>query len=205
MTEPEIADYGQSGDGLVVQLPGVDDFTRVRDIIQSTALLELKLVQDGPYPSKEAALGAHGGILPPDSELVPGPNGANGNATWYLVNRVAAVTGRDLSGAQPGLDENGRPCVKFTLNRDGAARFSQVTAANIGKLLAIVLDHRIIDSPANIISRIGDSGEITGSFTPQRAADISLVLRSGALPASITYEEKRRWGHHWARTRFAMA
>ncbi len=192
--EPEIAEYGQGDFELVVQLPGVDDPTRVKEIIQSTALLQLKLVQDGPYPSKEAALGAHGGILPPDSELVPGPAGSDGSSTWYLLNRVSAITGRDLSGAQPGLDENGRPSVHFTLNRDGAIRFGRITGASIGKLLAIVLDNRIVDSPAEIRGQIRDNGEISGSFTPQRAADISLVLRSGALPASITYLQEETVG-----------
>ena len=188
--EPEIADYGQGDYELVVQLPSVDDPSRVKDIIQSQAMLELKLVQDGPYPSKEAALGTHGGILPPDSELLPGPAGADGNSTWYLLNRVSAVTGRDLTGAQPGVDEQGRPSVNFTLNRDGASRFGRITAANIGKPLAIVLDNRIVDNPATIQGQINDRGEITGSFTPQRAADISLVLRSGALPASIAIESE---------------
>jgi preprotein translocase subunit SecD len=168
----------------------VDDPSRVKDIIQSQAMLELKLVQDGPYPSKEAALGTHGGILPPDSELIPGPAGTDGNANWYILNRVSAVTGRDLSGAQPGVDEQGRTSVNFTLNRDGAARFGRITGANIGKQLAIVLDNHIVDQPAVINSQINDRGEITGSFTPQRAADISLVLRSGALPASINIEQE---------------
>ena len=186
VVEPEIADYGQGDYELVVQLPGVDDPTRVKDIIQSTALLELKLVQGGPYPSREAGLGEHGGILPPDSELLPGPAGAEGTPTWYLLNRVAAVTGRDLTGAQPGLDEEGKPAIHFNLNRDGAARFGQITGANIGKNLAIVLDHRVVDSPAVIQGRITDSGEIKGQFTPQKTADIALLLRSGALPASIT-------------------
>ena len=72
VTEPTIAEYGQGDFELVVQLPGVDDPSRVKDIMQSTALLELKLVQDGPYPSREAALSAHGGVLPPDTELLPG-------------------------------------------------------------------------------------------------------------------------------------
>ncbi len=190
VVEPEVADYGQGDYELVMQLPGVDDMSRVKDIIQSQAMLELKLVQDGPYSSREAALASHGGILPPDSELLPGPAGPDGSSSWYLVNRVSAITGRDLSGAQPGLDENGRPSVHFTLNRDGATRFARVTGANIGKLLAIVLDNRIADAPAEIKSQIRDNGEITGSFTPQRAADISLVLRSGALPASIDIESE---------------
>ncbi len=187
--EPEIADYGQGDFELVIQLPGLDDQTRVRDIISSQAMLELKLVQDGPFPSKEAALGTHGGILPPDSELVPGPAGSDGNPTWYVLNRTAAVTGRDLSGAQPGVDEEGKPAVHFTLNRDGAQRFAKITAASIGKYLAIVLDHRLVES-AVIQGQIKDSGEIHGSFTAQRVADISLVLRSGALPASIKIEQE---------------
>jgi preprotein translocase subunit SecD len=188
--EPEIADYGQGDYELVVQLPSVDDPTRVKDIIQSQAMLELKIVQDGPFPSKEATLAGHGGILPPDGELVPGPAGSDGNPTWYILNRIAAVTGRDLTGAQPGVDEEGKPAVHFTLNRDGAQRFGTITAASIGKYLAIVLDHRVVDSPAVIQSQIRDSGEIHGSFTAQRVADISLVLRSGALPASINIEQE---------------
>ena len=187
VTEPTIAEYGQSDYELVVQLPGVDDPTRVKDIIQSTALLELKLVQDGPYPSREAALAAHGGVLPPDTQLTPGPTGQSGQETYYVVNRVAAVTGRDLSGADPSHDQAGRPSVNFTLTRDGAARFGRVTGANIGKLLAIVLDNRVFDAP-EIHGQIFDRGEITGGgFTPQKAQDLALVLRSGALPASIKY------------------
>jgi preprotein translocase subunit SecD len=185
VTEPTIAEYGQGDFELVVQLPGVDDPTRVKDIIQSTALLELKIVQDGPMSSRESALAAHGGVLPPDTQLLPGPTGQNGE-TWYLVNRVAAVTGRDLSGAEPSHDVNGRPSVNFTLARDGAARFGRVTGANVGKQLAIVLDNRVYDAPV-IQSQISDRGEITGPFTPQKVQDLALVLRSGALPASIKY------------------
>jgi len=187
VTEPTIAEYGQSDYELVVQLPGVDDPTRVKDIIQSTALLELKLVQDGPFPSREAALGAHGGVLPPDTQLLQGQTGQSGGETWYVVNRVAAVTGRDLSGAEPSHDENGRPSVNFTLTRDGAARFGRVTGANVGKQLAIVLDNRVYDAPV-IESQISDRGEIRGGgFTPQKVQDLALVLRSGALPATINY------------------
>jgi len=198
VTEPTIAEYGQGDYEMVVQLPGVDDPSRVKDIMQSTALLELKLVQDGPYPSREAGLAARGGILPPDAELLPGPSGASsgsegGGETWYLVNRVAAVTGRDLSGAEVSRDVNGRPSVNFTLTRDGAARFSRVTGQNVGKMLAIVLDHRVVDAPV-IHGQISDRGEITGGFTPQKAQDLGLVLRSGALPASIKYLQESTVG-----------
>lgn len=192
VTEPTIAEYGQGDYELVVQLPGVDDPTRVKDIIQSVSMLELKLVQDGPYPSKEAALAAHGGILPPDSELLPGPSTSSGQA-WYILNRIAAITGRDLSGASPSQDINGRPSVNFTLTRDGASRFGRVTGANIGKLLAVVLDNRVVDAP-EIHSQINDRGEITPLPTPQKAADLALVLRSGALPASIKYLSEQTVG-----------
>lgn len=194
VSEPTIAEYGGQGDyELVIELPGVDDPTRVKDLIQSTALLELKLVQDGPFPSREAALSAHGGVLPPDTELLPGPASQNGE-TWYLVNRVAAVTGRDLTGADPSRGTDGRPTVNFTLSRDGAARFARVTGANVGKLLAIVLDNRVVDAPV-IKNQISDRGEIEGGgFTPEYAQDLSMKLRSGALPASITYESENTVG-----------
>ena len=103
------------------------------------------------------------------------------------MNKIPAITGRDLTGAEPSKDINGRPSVNFTLNRDGAARFSRVTGQNIGRLLAIVLDRRVVDAP-EIHGQISDRGEITGgAFTPEKAADLALVLRSGALPASIKY------------------
>jgi preprotein translocase subunit SecD len=184
VTESTIAEYGQGDFELVVQLPGVDDPTRVKDLMQSRALLELKLVQDGPYSSREAALGGHGGILPPDTELLEGSE--KGNDAWYVVNRIAAVTGRDLTGAEPSHDQAGQASVNFTLNRDGAERFGRVTGENVNKLLAIVLDNRVYSAPV-IHSQITDRGEITGSFTPQQAQDLALVLRSGALPATINY------------------
>jgi preprotein translocase subunit SecD len=193
VTEPVIADYGQGDYELVVQLPGVGDPTEAKNVIQQTALLELKLVQDGPYPSKEAALGQHGGVLPPDTEVLPGPAGSNGESSWYVVNRISAVTGEDLSGAQPSRDANGRPDVSFNLTRDGAARFGRVTGENVGKLLAIVLDGHAVSAPV-INGQINDRGVIEGSFTEQQASDLALVLSSGALPASITYLQEETVG-----------
>jgi preprotein translocase subunit SecD len=191
VNETGISNYGQQGDyELVVELPDVTDPTRVKDIIQQTALLELKIVQDGPFPSREAALAAHGGVLPPESQLLPGqPDSGDANSgagdVWYIVNQVAAVTGRDLTGAQPSQDENGRPDIDFTLTRDGASAFAQVTGANINKRLAIVLDNRVISAPV-IENQIRDRGMIHGSFTTQQASDLALVLRNGSLPASIS-------------------
>jgi preprotein translocase subunit SecD len=193
VTEPVIADYGQGDYELVVELPSVSDPTEAKNVMQQTAMLELKLVQDGPYPSKEAALAAKGGVLPPDSEVLPGPAGSNGETSWYIVNRVAAVTGEDLTGAQPTRDANGRPEVSFNLTRDGASRFSRVTGENVGRLLAIVLDGRVASAP-EIHGQISDRGVIEGNFTEQQTSDLALVLSSGALPASITYLQEQTVG-----------
>jgi preprotein translocase subunit SecD len=188
VTEPTIAEYGKAEDfELVVELPSVDDPTRVRDIIQSTAFLEWKLVREGPFPSREAALAAHGGILPPDTQLLPGRNLSVGGGPdiWFVVDRIAAITGRDLTGAEPGTGSDGSPSVNFTLTRDGGTRFAQVTGANVGRNLAIVLDSRVQSDPV-VESQINERGEITHLQTIQESSDLALLLRSGALPASIT-------------------
>jgi preprotein translocase subunit SecD len=110
-----------------------------------------------------------------------------------VVRRTAAITGRDLRNARPTLDENNRPAVGFSLNQEGARKFGQVTGDNVGRLLAIILDGRVQSAP-RIDSRITDEGRISGNFTQQEASDLSLVLRSGALPASLTYLEERTVG-----------
>jgi preprotein translocase subunit SecD len=112
---------------------------------------------------------------------------------YYLVRRIAAVTGRDLRNARATLDENNQPAVSFSLNREGARKFGAVTGANVGRQLAIILDERVQSAP-RIDSRITDEGRITGSFTTQEVQDLSLVLKSGALPARLTYLEERTVG-----------
>jgi preprotein translocase subunit SecD len=189
--EVVIQKHGGPGENeVLVQLPGVDDPARVKNIMQSTAQLELKLVDSGPYPSPQAAAQNYGGVIPANLEVLPSvERGTNSEGTYYVVQQVASVSGRDLKGAYPSRDENGRPAVSFNLNADGAQRFGRVTEENIGKMLAIVLDKRIQSAP-RINGRITDSGIITGGaagFAPQAAQDLSLVLRSGALPASIKY------------------
>jgi preprotein translocase subunit SecD len=190
--EVVIQKHGGPGENeILVQLPGVDDPARVKGIMQSTAQLELKLVDSGPYPSQAAAAQNYGGVIPGNLEVLPSVERdvSSSEGTYYVVQQVASITGRDLKGAYPSRDENGRPAVSFNLNADGAQRFGRVTGENIGKMLAIVLDKRIQSAP-RINGRITDSGIITGGasgFTPQAAQDLSLVLRSGALPASIKY------------------
>jgi preprotein translocase subunit SecD len=198
VAEPIVARQGPA-DQILVQLPGVSDVDRAKEIIGRTALLELKLVEQGPFPSQETALQALGGTLPPDKVIVPGssdPAAAGGvtpGTVFYVLPRVAAVTGRDLRTSRPSVDENNLPSVSFTLNNDGAARFGTFTSTNIGRQLAIVLDDRVFSAPT-IQSRIDADGQITGSFSTQEAGDLSLVLRSGALPARLDTLEERTVG-----------
>jgi preprotein translocase subunit SecD len=193
VSEPNIAQHGEEGDQLLVQLPGISDIARAKDIIQSTALLELKLLEGGPAPTREALLQAHGGQVPPDMEIVSGaadPSSGESGTVYFLVRKVAAVNGSDLRSASVGLDENSKPAVMFSLKPDGARKFGQVTGSNIGRSLAIVLDDRVQSYP-RIDGRITSEGRISGSFTQQEAGDLALKLRSGALPASMTYLEER--------------
>ncbi len=191
VAEPSISRYGSSNDQILVQMPGVTDVARAKEIIRNTALLELKLVETGPSPSKEALLETYKGQVPQDMEVVSGAASAGDTGTvFYLVRKVAAVTGQDLRGAKPTIDENNRPAVSFSLKNEGARKFGKVTGENIGRYLAIVLDNRVVSAPI-IEGRISDEGRISGSFTSQEVADLSLTLRSGALPANLTYLEER--------------
>ena len=201
VAEPVIQEHGPVEEyQILVQLPGVDDPARVKDIIRSTALLEWKIVEPGfgPFPSREAGLSQSGGVVPEGKELLSSvrhfrDGSSESSEEWYLVNRVAAITGRDLKTANPTTDEFGKPAVSFNLTSDGANRFERVTGENIGKMLAIVLDGKVQSAPS-IRGQIRDSGQITGSFTREQANDLALVLRSGALPASLLYLEERTVG-----------
>jgi preprotein translocase subunit SecD len=195
VAEPSIAQQGANGDEILVQLPGVSDVERAKGVIGSPGLLELKIVENGPAGTKEELM--MNGQVPEGMEILPGVSdtSAGGPATtvYYLLRKVAAVSGRDLRSARPSLDERNLPAVSFTLNGDGAARFGNVTETNIGRYLAIVLDGRVQSAP-RIEGRITTDGRISGSFTQQEVQDLSLVLRSGALPARLTYLEERTIG-----------
>ena len=137
----------------------------------------------------------YGGTVPADMEVVPGIDETGGGLpAYYLLRRVAAVTGNDLRNARPTLDELNTPAVSFTLNQEGVAKFSRVTAQNVGRQLAIVLDGQVQSAPVIEAAITQAEARITGRFTQQQVADLSLVLRSGALPASLTYLEERRVG-----------
>jgi preprotein translocase subunit SecD len=197
VSEPVIQEHGLGQYQILVQLPGVDDPARVKEIMQSTAMLEIKQSLGGPYSSKESVLQEHGGVLPPDAELMPGRSigsrtSENGEA-WYLISRASAVTGRDLRTAEPSTDENGQPAVRFILTSEGGRKFYSFTSAHVGESLAVVLDGHV-QEVATIKEAIHDTGIINGRFTQQETQDLSMTLRSGALPAGIKYLEERTVG-----------
>jgi preprotein translocase subunit SecD len=197
VAEPIISRHTQD-DQILVQLPGVTDVARAKQIIRSTAQLELKLVEQGPFADEAQARQAHSGNVPPDLQILPGNTGGTvqggpRGTGFYVVRRVAAVTGRDLRNARVGVDQNNRPAVNFSLNSEGASRFGNFTGANIGRQLGIVLDNRVFSAPT-IQARIDNEGIIENMGSNQEAGDLSLVLRSGALPANLTYLEERTVG-----------
>ncbi len=200
LTEPTIQIHGRNDNEILVQLPGEGDPSRAKAVIQAGGQLELRLVEDpSPYPSQAAALAAHGGVLPPGTELVPGRsdsrNPQDTGEVWYVLSRTPVVTGRDLRSATENRNTNnpGQWQVNFSLSAEGARRFGPFTEQNVHRQMAIVLEHRVYSAPV-INSRIDDSGFIEGNFSQESAHDLALVLRAGALPASIKYLEERTVG-----------
>ncbi len=199
LTEPVIQQHGRADaeHEILVQLPGVSDPARVMELLKMSAQLEIQEVLDGPHASRQAAIAAHNGVLPPNSEVLPygqrGPDGVMVES-WYLLNRTPIVTGRDLRDALPQRDTQTQGWqAAFQLSREAGVRFGQFTGANVGKPLSVVLDNRI-KNVAEIQSRIEDQGVIQGLSGEQEASDLSLVLRAGSLPASVQYLEERTVG-----------
>ncbi len=194
VSEPVVARQGAL-DQILVQLPGVTDVARAKEIIRSTSLLELKQVEQGPVSDRAQLL--TDGQEPQGTEILPGVSstrtGEPGGVVYYRVIKNPVVSGRDLRNARPSLDENNRPAVSFSLKPEGATKFGNFTGSHVGSYLAIVLDHRVYSAPV-IEGRINDEGRISGNFTQQEANDLALTLRSGALPASLTYLEERTVG-----------
>ena len=196
LTEPVVQQHGRADAEfeILVQLPGVDDPARIKQIMQTAALLEIQEVKDGPFPSQQDALAKNGGVLPINTKLVKEMSrSAEGGDRWYLVTRTPVITGRDLRNARAGQDEYRKWEAGFSLSQDGGRRFGRFTESNVGNRLAVVLDNQI-RSVATIQSRIEDSGRITGLASEQEAFDLALVLRAGSLPAGIVYLEERSVG-----------
>ncbi len=196
VSEPVIV---RSGKRVVVQLPGVDDPERVKKLIKNTAFLEFRLTADGvaPASSRVALIESLGGRIPDGVEIFEQDTrddaGNVVNTSYWATEKKQVITGRDLRNAFPSTDEYGQPVVSFQLSRDGGNQFGETTGNNVGRNLAIILDKKLVTAPS-INSRITDRGIIQGGFTLQEAQDLSLVLRSGALPAGLTYLEDRTVG-----------
>ncbi len=187
-TEPSIQRQGE--DRILVQLPGVGDPSRVIQLIGKTAKMTFHLV-DERYPPG----GAMPSVPPPGDFYAELQNErtTGGKPLVYALNRRAVVTGDMLVDAQPTY-EQGRPVVSFRFDSIGARKFAQVTQANVGKPFAIVLDGKIISAPVIREPILGGSGIISGGFTTEEAKDLAVLLRAGALPASMKVLEQRTVG-----------
>jgi preprotein translocase subunit SecD len=194
VSEPVIQEHGLGENQILVQLPGVDDPARVRQIMQETGMLEIRQEFAGPFQTEQEAQADV--AQRPDAVVLPGQllkNGSSGTPEFYVVSRTAVVSGTDIRSATPSTSQSsGTDIVQFTLTADAGRRFGQFTAANIGNSLAVVLNGKV-RSVANIRDEIRDSGMIEG-LRRDEAQDLSKLLESGALPASIRYLEDRTVG-----------
>jgi preprotein translocase subunit SecD len=174
-------------DRILVQVPGLQDPTRLKQLLGKTAKLDFRMVDTGG--SVQQALQ---GQIPPDDDLL---YSSSQPKTPYLIEKRVLVSGADLTDAQPGFDQRtSEPIVSFRFNTSGARRFAQVTQENVGKPFAIVLDNEVISAPVIREPILGGSGQISGSFTVQSANDLAILLRAGALPAPLTIIEERTVG-----------
>jgi preprotein translocase subunit SecD len=191
VTEPVIQRRGGAGEHeILVQFPGETDPAKVKGIIGRPAVLQFRAVMGmTPFPTRAAALQQFGGVAPPGIEVIesqdPRPDGGR---DFWVVNARPVVTGRHLKSASVS-SEAGFPVVAFNFNAEGAAAFGNFTGQNIGKLLGIVLDSKMVSAPV-LEGRITDSGIIRGNFTQEEVMDLVLVLRSGSLPARMVYLEE---------------
>jgi len=205
VAEPTIQRMGASADRILIQLPGVEDPERVKDLIGSPAFLEWKLVrvppgvvaeQFRPPDNPQALTQMFGGHLPDDVEVLPEPTATSDGKTgliYWPVTKSSPITGNDLKNARRDQDRFGRAAVNFLLTADAGHRFQDLTRKYQGQLLAIVLDKKIISAP-RINAVIAEQGIIEGSFTLESAEDLALKLRSGALPAGMDILEERTVG-----------
>ncbi len=199
VSEPVIQRYGLGANEILVELPGVEDLDRIKDIIQSTSRLEVHEVAGNPdgYASEQEATASLGGVIPPDQYLVHGdPQGvsSDGGDHVFLLKRVSIVGGRDFRDASAiGPNDSGRQGVNFVLTNAGGQRFYDYTSTHVGSYMAIVLGDRV-KNVAVIKSAIRDNGQIEGQFSKEQIDALSLTLRTGALPASIIPIEQRTVG-----------
>lgn len=186
--EPTIQPQGARR--VLVQLPGIEDPARMKNLIGKTAKMTFHLVDLGG-----SIADAQAGRVPPGTELLPDAHetDVSGRPTLYLVKKRVVVSGENLIDAQPTFQQN-QPVVSFRFDTLGAKRFGDATTDNVGQLLAIVLDGKVISAPRIREPILGGNGIISGSFTVESAKDLALLLRAGALPAPLTVIEERSVG-----------
>ena len=183
LVEPTIQREG--ADRILVQVPGLQDPSRLKEILGKTAKLDFRMVDQSM--SAEQAIATH---PPADAEILDGEGGQK-----YLIEKRVLVSGADLADAQPGFDQrNSEPIVSFRFNSSGARKFAEATQQNVGKPFAIILDNKVISAPVIREPILGGSGQISGNFTVQQANDLAILLRAGALPAPLTVIEERTVG-----------
>lgn len=184
--EPSI--QRQGAERIVVQLPGVKDPDRIKELLGKTAKLTFHMVDDTATPDD-----ARAGRLPPGSMLLPSAENERGLPTSYVVKKRVEVGGDLLTDAQATF-QDGHPVVSFKFSAAGGKKFGDTTKENVGKALAIVLDGKVISAPRVNEPILGGSGVISGGFNVQQAKDLSMLLRAGALPAPLGVLEERTVG-----------
>ena len=197
LTEATVQQRREDADSeLLVQMPGVDDPARVKQIIQTAAKLEWYDVNGGPYANREDALSQSGGVLPPGTKLIgsPSTDQTSRGGGVYLVARNPVVRGADIRDARPEQSQMTNSWnTGFVLSQDAAKRFAKYTGANVGGRSAIVLDGKVLSAPT-IKSQISDQGVIEGAASQQDATDLAVNLKAGSLPASVIYEQENTVG-----------
>jgi preprotein translocase subunit SecD len=198
VSEANVAPYGLGDNEILVELPGISDPAKVEDAIKSTSKLAIYAVVSGPFENEQAALTSLNGVLPPDEWMAHGKATPSSPDQVYVLQRASVVEGTDFRDAQPSTDQNGRPNMRFTLTTDAGERFYKYTSAHSRESsdpgsMAIVLGNQVKEV-ASINSPINDQGEITGSFQKAEVEALSLMLRTGALPASLDPIETRTVG-----------
>ena len=177
----------QGNDRILVQVPGLQDPTHLKEILGKTAKMEFRMVDTAVPPDQ-----AQRGSLPPDDELLMSTSKP---PVPYVIKKQVLVTGGDLTDAQTGFDQrSSEPVVNFKFNTAGSRKFAQATTENVGQPFAIVLDNQVISAPVIREPITGGQGQISGSFTVQTANDLAVLLRAGALPAPLTVVEERTVG-----------
>lgn len=184
-TEPIIQRQGT--DRILVQVPGLEDPERLKDIIGQTAQLTFQMV-DQTVPVQEAIA-----TRPPAGTTVR--YSTDDPPVPYLIEDRIIVSGENLVDAQTSFDQRtNEPIVSFRFDSQGATRFGQATQQNVGRLFAIILDNQVISAPQIREPILGGTGQISGNFTVDSANDLAVLLRAGALPADLTIVEERTVG-----------